>query len=84
MLKKENVFWPFGLTLNLRCTELGLYETFISSGKYICKFAEYESQLMDDGFTKISFGSNPYFYIADIYQDLFPFPEVRAMLGVVF
>lgn len=90
LLKKENVFWPFGLTLNLRCTELGLYETFISSGKYICKFAEYSSQIKDnDNFTQISFDpsasvfkQDPYFYIADIYQDLFPFPEVRAMLGV--
>jgi len=94
-VNKENVFWPFGLTLNLHCSELGLYETFINAGRYVCKFSDYGSQLLSlDKIKDASYnekfpslgpetrGSNGYVYIADIYQDLFPLPEMRSKLGV--
>lgn len=74
-----NIYSPIGLTLSTQSNinAYGLYDSFIPSGMYICKFLEYKSQFGKEFMDNYNFFdiSVEYMYIASIYQNLFPYTD---------
>jgi hypothetical protein len=73
----ERQYFPLFLTTNLNITPFGTFEKYVLSGGYICKLFEYQEQVKIPGFgARIS---KEHLYIGYIYNDLFPFYEIKLI-----
>lgn len=71
----DRQYFPLFLTTNLHITPFGTFEKYVLSGGYICKLFEYQEQVKIPGFgARIS---KEHLYIGYIYNNLFPFNEIK-------
>lgn len=69
----DNNYFPLLLTTNMDITPFGVFSNYVLSAGYICKLFEYKKQ-------SIGFGipiSKEHSFIGLIYNDLFPFNEIK-------
>jgi hypothetical protein len=69
----DNFYFPLFLTTNTRITPFGVYENYVLCAGYICKLFEY--RLQSTTFGKLV--SKDHCYIGFLYNDLFPFNEIK-------
>ena len=71
----DNYYFPLFLTTNTNITPFGVYEKYVLSAGYICKLFEYRKQ--SDKFGRSI--SKDHCYIGFMYNDLFPFNEIKLL-----
>jgi len=69
----DNYYFPLFLTVNTNITPFGVYEYYVLSAGYICKLFDYRKQ--SDTFGRSICKNNC--YIGFLYNDLFPFNEIK-------
>jgi len=69
----NNIYFPLFLTTEISISPFGTYNYYIPSAGYICKVFEHKKQSEKVGINV----SKNHRYIGFIYNDLFPFDEIR-------
>lgn len=72
-LLKNNMYFPLLLTTDVSISPFGTFNFYVPGAGYICKIFEYKKQS-----TKVGINiSKNHRYIGFIYNDLFPFDEIK-------
>ena len=71
----DNYYFPLFLTTNTNITPFGVYENYVLSAGYICKLFEHRKQ--SDKFGRSI--SKDHCYIGFLYNDLFPFNQIKLL-----
>lgn len=75
-LLADNYYIPIYLTTNTNITPFGLYENYVLSGGFVCKIFEHSKQVRGKEGKILS---NDHTYIGFMYNDLFPFNEIKSI-----
>lgn len=71
----DNNYFPLFLTTNTNITPFGVYQNYVLSAGYICKLLEYKPQSRGFGIPI----SKEHNFIGLMYNDLFPFNEIKLI-----